>query len=363
MHAPLMIVKGDGSLMKAEIAIEYPVETILSGPAASVVGAGFLTGLADFVVADMGGTTTDIAVVSGGRPVISDRRRFGRRRGAPWSRRSTCAPAVSAATARCASTGSFGFGSVRARRCRSALWHMSFPLCARNCVRSRNLHACPITPRNSPFAIPIAGRPSIYRRRSGACGRHWMRSRAAYRPLCAAAQAWRRCVGSPMLGSPPLQDSRRAMPCTCWMNSMIGAARRPSAAHAFSPPRNVTHAQQMRQIPRGESASAPLNTWCAKPAECCWPRQWPTTLASRRTPKAGVGSALDSSKTVVAGRRFSSLLEASMKLARPLVAIGAPAAAYYPEVARRLGAELVHPGACGGVQRGGRGRGSGVADR
>ena len=72
VHAPLMIVKGDGSLMKAEIAIEYPVETILSGPAASVVGAGHLTGLANFVVADMGGTTTDIAVVSGGRPVISD---------------------------------------------------------------------------------------------------------------------------------------------------------------------------------------------------------------------------------------------------------------------------------------------------
>ena len=71
INAPLMIVKGDGSLMKAQIALEYPVETILSGPAASVVGAGFLTGLADFVVADMGGTTTDIAVVSAGRPVIS----------------------------------------------------------------------------------------------------------------------------------------------------------------------------------------------------------------------------------------------------------------------------------------------------
>ena len=56
--------------MKAEIAIEYPVETILW--AAQAVGAGHLTGLMDFLVADMGGTTTDIAVVLGGRPVISD---------------------------------------------------------------------------------------------------------------------------------------------------------------------------------------------------------------------------------------------------------------------------------------------------
>src|SRR6202453_4279785 len=70
IDAPLMIVKGDGSLMRADVALEYPVETTLSGPAASVVGAGFLTGLKDFVVSDMGGTTTDIAVVSGGHPVM-----------------------------------------------------------------------------------------------------------------------------------------------------------------------------------------------------------------------------------------------------------------------------------------------------
>ncbi|HUY84132.1 MAG TPA: hydantoinase/oxoprolinase N-terminal domain-containing protein, partial [Steroidobacteraceae bacterium] len=37
IDAPLMIVKGDGSLMRAEVALECPVETILSGPAASVV--------------------------------------------------------------------------------------------------------------------------------------------------------------------------------------------------------------------------------------------------------------------------------------------------------------------------------------
>jgi N-methylhydantoinase A/oxoprolinase/acetone carboxylase beta subunit len=39
VHAPLMVVKGDGSLIEAQVALERPVETILSGPAASVVGA------------------------------------------------------------------------------------------------------------------------------------------------------------------------------------------------------------------------------------------------------------------------------------------------------------------------------------
>ena len=33
ISAPLMIVKGDGTLMKADVALEYPVETVLSGPA------------------------------------------------------------------------------------------------------------------------------------------------------------------------------------------------------------------------------------------------------------------------------------------------------------------------------------------
>ena len=68
--APLMVVKGDGSLISGETALEKPVETILSGPAASVVGARFLAGEAEVVVSDIGGTTTDIAVLTGGEPVL-----------------------------------------------------------------------------------------------------------------------------------------------------------------------------------------------------------------------------------------------------------------------------------------------------
>lgn len=65
--APLMVVRGDGALVTAEFARGRPIETILSGPAASLVGARHLTGLDDAVVSDIGGTTTDIAVLNGGR--------------------------------------------------------------------------------------------------------------------------------------------------------------------------------------------------------------------------------------------------------------------------------------------------------
>ena len=69
--APLMIVRGDGTLMSVEMAARKPVETILSGPAASVVGALTLTGRQDGVIVDVGGTTTDIAAVANGVPKIN----------------------------------------------------------------------------------------------------------------------------------------------------------------------------------------------------------------------------------------------------------------------------------------------------
>ncbi|MEE9320307.1 MAG: hydantoinase/oxoprolinase family protein [Granulosicoccus sp.] len=92
IEAPLMIVKGDGSLIAAEVAEQFPVETILSGPAASVVGALFLVKQSErafgsrldklktnvsnvsnvdtrnLLVADMGGTTTDIALIRDRQP-------------------------------------------------------------------------------------------------------------------------------------------------------------------------------------------------------------------------------------------------------------------------------------------------------
>lgn len=71
IDAPVMVVRGDGSLMTAETALEKPVETVMSGPAASVVGARYLTGDDDLLVVDMGGTTTDIALMRKGTPILN----------------------------------------------------------------------------------------------------------------------------------------------------------------------------------------------------------------------------------------------------------------------------------------------------
>ena len=68
IDAPLMIVKGDGSVMSEEMAKIRPVETILSGPASSINGARKLSGKDNAIVVDIGGTTTDIGIVRDGKP-------------------------------------------------------------------------------------------------------------------------------------------------------------------------------------------------------------------------------------------------------------------------------------------------------
>jgi N-methylhydantoinase A/oxoprolinase/acetone carboxylase beta subunit len=70
IRAPLMVVRGDGALVSAAFARHRPIETILSGPASSLVGARYMTGLDEAIISDIGGTTTDVAVLDKGRPRI-----------------------------------------------------------------------------------------------------------------------------------------------------------------------------------------------------------------------------------------------------------------------------------------------------
>jgi N-methylhydantoinase A/oxoprolinase/acetone carboxylase beta subunit len=73
MHisAPLMIVRGDGTLMSVETSFDRPIDTILSGPAASILGAKFLSKAENALIVDMGGTTTDMALLVEGKVAIN----------------------------------------------------------------------------------------------------------------------------------------------------------------------------------------------------------------------------------------------------------------------------------------------------
>jgi len=77
LTAPRMIVRSDGSLMGEDMAKKRPVETILSGPAASVMGSRALAECENCLIVDMGGTTTDVSIVRGGEPFMSGGIRIG----------------------------------------------------------------------------------------------------------------------------------------------------------------------------------------------------------------------------------------------------------------------------------------------
>lgn len=68
IEAPFFLSQNDGTLMTAELAERYPVLTFASGPTNSMRGAAFLSGVSDALVADIGGTTTDIGMLTNGFP-------------------------------------------------------------------------------------------------------------------------------------------------------------------------------------------------------------------------------------------------------------------------------------------------------
>ena len=73
IHPVINILKADGGTMPLSVSRKLPVESILSGPAASVMGIISLCSISgDSIILDIGGTTTDIAVFAAGAPIIED---------------------------------------------------------------------------------------------------------------------------------------------------------------------------------------------------------------------------------------------------------------------------------------------------
>lgn len=68
----LMMLKCDGSVVSIDEALERPIESVFSGPAASLMGAAFLSGNDTCAVIDVGGTSTDVSVIQDGFPKLVD---------------------------------------------------------------------------------------------------------------------------------------------------------------------------------------------------------------------------------------------------------------------------------------------------
>ena len=342
VDAPLMIVKGDGSLMKAEVALECPVETVLSGPAASVVGAGFLSGLPDFLVADMGGTTTDCAVVRAGRPAVNDA-------GALIGSWRTMVEAVDVRTVGLGGDSRVAFdreGKLTVGP-RKALPLSLLALKAPEALADlRQLAALPQPPelathyasRNPGSAAPsrLAGlerrifdqlsesprRVSILA--PGRPGRAalWRLADAGLATIAAFTPSDAMHVLGRQ-GGWNLEAAELGARLLAIEERNLRAASEPAPAAELCE-RVVEHV--VRESARVVLATALAHDPAIEPRGSSWGR---------------LGDALVDD--VIAGRPFSGLLHGGLSLATPLVAIGAPVHAYYPEVARRLGARLDIP--------------------
>jgi N-methylhydantoinase A/oxoprolinase/acetone carboxylase beta subunit len=72
LKVPIRILKADGGNMNFEASIDYPAQTTLSGPAASVMGSiAFGPEKGDALVMDIGGTTTDMAILVDQVPLLA----------------------------------------------------------------------------------------------------------------------------------------------------------------------------------------------------------------------------------------------------------------------------------------------------
>jgi N-methylhydantoinase A/oxoprolinase/acetone carboxylase beta subunit len=339
--APLMIVKGDGTLMRADVAQEYPVETVLSGPAASVVGAAFLSGLSNFVVSDMGGTTTDVAIVVDGRPVVRDE-------GATIGGWRTMVQAVDVRTCGLGGDSEVSFDrenrlTVGPRRAMplSLLAHQ-FPGVLNDLRQLASAERLPPFAAQFAYRNPARAHPTHLDRLEQ---RIWDALTPTPRRLEEVArtnqgvEALRRLVdrGLATLAGFTPSDAMHVLGRQSGWN--VEAARLGAAILATAE-RNAT-ARKERDTPEGISERTYQHTLKAAGR---------FVLESALAHDPGVepvngrwgplGRLVDD---LAAGNRFSKLLEAPIRLAVPLIAIGAPASAFYPEIARRLGAQLAVP--------------------
>jgi N-methylhydantoinase A/oxoprolinase/acetone carboxylase beta subunit len=73
LDAKILMLKCDGSVIDIKGAKLRPIETIFSGPAASIMGASHLSGLDTCAVIDVGGTSTDVSIIKKGEPELCEK--------------------------------------------------------------------------------------------------------------------------------------------------------------------------------------------------------------------------------------------------------------------------------------------------
>ncbi|HUG61511.1 MAG TPA: hydantoinase/oxoprolinase family protein [Methylomirabilota bacterium] len=336
IRAPLMIVKGDGALALAWAVATRPIETVLSGPAASLVGARWLSGLDGFILSDMGGTTTDLAVFDEGRARITDD-------GADLGGWRTMVRAIDVRTVGLGGDSEVTLGPKGeieigpARVLPIALVGSRFPEILD--VLDREIAHPTVSSQAGRFVLrPLGWRPGDTRAATLSAREAEMLEQIGDRPVPVATLslgpssqrtlASLRTKGLVQVAGLTPSDAAHAL-------GRQGNWSRPAAEKALALAVRLTRMQAPTDQRIADLASAIFGETVRLAAT--------EVLGTALGPLAGAGPLV---QAVCRGERSVGLAEVSISPRLPLVAVGGPARVYYDEVARRLGADIVFPPHC-----------------
>ena len=343
VSAPMMVVRGDGALIGAEVARLKPVETILSGPAASLVGASHLTGERDALVSDIGGTTTDYALLLEGRPSLDPD-------GATVGGFRTMVEAVAMCT-----VGLGGDSEVR--------WGSA----GRGGDAGQRLLIGPR--RVVPLSLLATGHPDLVAdtlerqraspRRGGDIGRFALRVNTGDRVVGDASRREAMLLDRLATGPAPLDRLLESQAETGALESLVG---RGLVTLSAVTPSDAAHVLGIHDAWNADAALAGVSLFAEQqdsrgvaiaPDAQSMSRAIVDALVERSAEAllqaacdhdghgyADLGRYLLRASSTTDNR---SLVDFSVRLDRPLIGLGAPAPAYYPAVAARLGTCAVVP--------------------
>jgi len=330
--APLMIVKGDGSLVQAEWAMRRPIETILSGPAASVVGAWHLAGRRDGWVVDVGGTTTDIAVLREGRPRLNPE-------GARIGRWRTMIETVDVHTA--------GLGGDS---------HVRFdPRFSRLNIGPRRAVPLCLLASEHPEIVAELRQQAAGRRHLELTGQFTLTQRRSGAALSARDQELLRHLNSVPRSFIWLTDNVGPLA----VHQLDGLETRQVVQRAAFTPTDALHAlgrfarwdaeaarlgAELLAVQLGLSVEALCEQVVARVGDRLSAELVTKALSDEGSPpvwdgEPGTAALLDRAL----GREAGSSLDCRLALRQPVVAVGAPVKAYLPRTARQLHTELIVP--------------------
>ena len=343
VSAPMTVVRGDGALVGADIARLKPVETILSGPAASLVGASHLTGERDALVSDIGGTTTDYALLVDGRPRIDAG-------GATVGGFRTMVEAVAMRT-----VGLGGDSEVR--------WGADPGDGAtgqRVLIGPRRLVPLSLLATEHPDLVAdTLDRQRAEPRRGDGIGRFAMRIHATDRLPDGASRREATLLERLGAGPAPLDRLLASQPETGALDSLVG---RGLVLLCGVTPSDAAHVLGIHDEWNADAARAGISLFAEQqdsrgvsiaPDAESMSRAIVDTLVGRST-ETLLDAACDHDGHTFAdlGRYLlraastsgeHALVDFSVRLDRPVIGLGAPAKAYYPAVAARLGTHAVVP--------------------